>query len=79
MYDIFDDIFDDDYGYGMSSEDIDAELAFEAAMGIEDYDPAYEGIGDALGKIGTKIQEGLRNLLRKVKEVFARIIKFVKD
>ena len=54
MYDIFDDIFDDGYGYdndyGMSDTDVDVELAFEAAMASStDYDYDYvtnNGLGN---------------------------------
>ena len=78
MYDIFDDIFDDG-GYGMSAEDVDAELAFEAAMDIDDYDPAYEGFGDVMGKIGQGIQNFARNAIRKIKELFVKIGQFIRE
>ena len=85
MYDIFDDIFDDGYGsndYGMSDTDVDVELAFEAAMGTGtdyEYDYATEGFRDAMGKIGTKIADTARNMVRKIGEMFKKISKWVTD
>ena len=86
MYDIFDDIFDDGYGYdndyGMSDTDVDVELAFEAAMGTGtdyEYDYATEGFRDAMGKIGTKIADSARNMVRKIGEMFKKLGQWVKD
>ena len=86
MYDIFDDIFDDGYGYdndyGMSDTDVDVELAFEAAMGADsdyEYDYATEGFGDVMGKIGTKIADSARNMLRKIGQMFEKLAQWVKD
>lgn len=84
MYDIFDDIFDDGYGsngYGMSDTDVDVELAFEAAMSSDYgyYAPAYEGFGDVMGKIGTKIADAARNMVRKIGELFKKIASWVRD
>ena len=89
MYDIdiFDDIFDDDYGYanegyGMSDTDVEVELAFEAAMsGNSDYyyDPAYEGFGDTMSKIGGKIADFARNAVRKIGELFKKLGQWLKD
>ena len=81
MYDIFDDIFDDGYGYdndyGMSDTDVDVELAFEAAMasGTDyDYDYATEGFGDVMGKVGTRIADAARNMVRKIGEAFKQLL-----
>lgn len=85
MYDIFDDIFDDGYGsndYGMSDTDVDVELAFEAAMGTGtdyEYDYATEGFGDVMGKIGTKIADTARNMVRKIGVMFKKIAAWVTD
>lgn len=86
MYDIFDDIFDDGYGYdndyGMSDTDIEVELAYEAAMGAGtnyDYDYATEGFGDVMGKVGTRIADAARNMVRKIGELFQKISQWVKD
>ena len=85
MYDIFDDIFDDGYGsndYGMSDTDVEVELAFEAAMGTGtdyEYDYATEGFRDAMGKMGTKIAATARNMVRKIGEMFRKIVKWVTD
>lgn len=85
MYDIFDDIFDDGYGYndyGMSDTDVDVELAFEAAMASStdyDYDYATEGFRDAMGKIGNKIADTARNMVRKIGELFRKIASWIKD
>ena len=84
MYDIFDDIFDDGYGYndyGMSDTDVDVELAFEAAMGsgYDDYDYAYEGFSDTMGKIGNKIADTARNMVRKIGELFRKLGAWLKD
>lgn len=82
MYDIFDDLFEDDFaleGYRDSS-DIDTELAFEAAMSLDtSYDPAYEGFGDVMGRIGDAVKTGARNLIRKVKEAFAKLGQWIRD
>ena len=86
MYDIFDEIFDDGYGYdndyGMSDTDVDVELAFEAAMASStdyDYDYATEGLGDIMSKVGTKIADSARNMLRKIGQMFEKIAQWVKD
>lgn len=78
MYDIFDDIYDD-YSYDMTPEDLDAELAFEAAMSIDSYEPAYEGFRDVMSNIGTGIQNFVRNAIRKIRELFEKVGKFIKD
>ena len=87
MYDIFDDIFDDGYGYndyGMSDTDVDVELAFEAAMASDtdydfDFDYATEGLGDVMSKVGTKIADSARNMLRKIGQMFEKLAQWVKD
>lgn len=88
MYDIFDDIFDDGYGYndnyGMSDTDVEVQLAFEAAMGSDsyydyDYDYATEGFKDFMSGVGTKIADSARNMVRKIGEMFRKIGQFVTD
>ena len=88
MYDIFDDIFDDGYGYdndyGMSDTDVEVELAFEAAMASStdydyDYDDATEGFGDVMSKVGNKVADVARNMVRKIGELFRRLRQWLVD
>ena len=87
MYDIFDDLFEDDFAFESyngydDSTSIDTELAFEAAMSLDteySYDPAYEGIGDVMGNIGAAVKSGVRNIIRKIKEAFMKLGRWIKD
>lgn len=88
MYDIFDDLFEDAYESSYEYDDVilNSDLAFEAAMAIPDYDPAYEGFGDMVDKaksglrnIGNKISYKLKSLLKKIAETFKKAYRWITE